>query len=416
MLIQRSFNIIEYFFKYLIILIPLALIIGPAPTDIILSLLALFIVLRSLYFKEYFYFNNIYFKVIFIFALYLIIISALSDNVKLSLESSIFYIRFILFSISLAYFFDKYEIVFNYFFIALIICVVFVSLDGFFQYFNGFNVFGFVSIHDGRISGVFKEELILGSYVSRLVPLCFFYISLKHSKSKTILLSAIFSIILFDILIYLSGERSAFVYLLLSTIIIIFLTQKLRSFRLYTFVCSILIIIIISFINPESKNRMIDNTLKQINFGQQGEKLRIFSEEHQDHYTTAIKMFKDSPIIGHGPKLFRELCDYEKYQTLWGCSTHPHNTYVQLMSETGLIGTIPVVTFFLFIIFKLFKQFVNLNFYKNKINLLSDEKIYIYLSLLISLWPLVPTGNFFGNWINAIYFIPFAILIRKKNE
>ena len=59
-------------------------------------------------------------------------------------------------------------------------------------------------------------------------------------------------------------------------------------------------------------------------------------------------------------------------------------------------------------------QFISLYIYKQNINLLSDERIYIYLALLISLWPIIPTGNFFGNWINAIYFIPFAILIRKN--
>ena len=74
--------------------------------------------------------------------------------------------------------------------------------------------------------------------------------------------------------------------------------------------------------------------------------IRIFSETHQAHYETAIKMFKDKPLIGHGPKtFFRKICNQEQYYVLYGCSTHPHNTYLQLLSETGLIGFIPIFSF-----------------------------------------------------------------------
>ena len=422
MFIKNLFNTIEYFFKYFIILIPIALIIGPAPTDTITSLLAFYIVIRSIYYKDFSYFNNIYFKIIIIFCIFLIINSLISDYTMLSLESSLFYVRFILYSIALAYFFDKYETIFNLFFISIIFCVIFVSLDGFFQYIFGINFFGFTSMHNGRISGVFRDELILGSFISRLVPLCFFYISLKYSNSKVIIISAIISIILFDILIYLSGERSAFIYLFLTTIIIIFLTQKFRMLRLLTFLVSLIIIIAISLVNPDSKYRMIDHTLNQINFGEinnenielQKKGLLIFSEEHNDHYKTAFNMFKDKPLIGHGPKSFREVCKFKEYKTTWGCSTHPHNSYIQLLSETGIIGFLPVCFLLFYLIYKMLMQFISLYIYKQNINLLSDERIYIYLALLISLWPIIPTGNFFGNWINAIYFIPFAILIRKN--
>ena len=413
-------NIIENFFKYLIIIFPAALIIGPAPTDVIMSILALFILIHAIYYREFYYLNNILFKAIFLFYIFLIFCSFMSTNILHSLESSIFYIRFGLFAACLAYFLDKYKNLEIWFFASLIFCVLFVSIDGFIQYFNGKNIFGFISEHNTRISGVFKDELILGSYVSRLLPLCLYYIVYKYGNSNIIFSITIFSIIIFDTLVFLSGERSAFLYLLIITIGVIFLTHKLRIIRIISIIISFVIIASVSLVDSGLKNRMINNTLKQFttstNYIDSGKKFYFFSEEHNDHYTTAFRMFIDSPIYGHGPKMFRKLCMDDKYKTIWGCSTHPHNTYMQLLSETGIVGFLSIFFLFLLIFYKFIKQFIYILFFNSKNKLISDDKIYIYLALFISLWPIIPTGNFFGNWLNAIYYIPIALLLRKKYE
>ena len=50
-------------------------------------------------------------------------------------------------------------------------------------------------------------------------------------------------------------------------------------------------------------------------------------------------MFLDKPIFGHGPKMFRVICKKNKYATgVRPCDTHPHNFYIQLLAETGIIG------------------------------------------------------------------------------
>ena len=50
-------------------------------------------------------------------------------------------------------------------------------------------------------------------------------------------------------------------------------------------------------------------------------------------------MFLDNKIFGQGPKSFRYLCNDDRFKiNKWSCSTHPHNYYIQLLAETGLIG------------------------------------------------------------------------------
>ena len=56
-------------------------------------------------------------------------------------------------------------------------------------------------------------------------------------------------------------------------------------------------------------------------------------------YLLSYKMFLDSPIIGIGPNNFRKVCNNQKYfVNQYSCSTHPHNTFIQIFAEIGIVG------------------------------------------------------------------------------
>ena len=83
--------------------------------------------------------------------------------------------------------------------------------DGFFQYFTGKNVFGFEIIEENRISSFFRDELILGSYLSRLLPLLFgLYILLKLKLNNKFQFIIIIIFVLTEVLVFMSGERTSF--------------------------------------------------------------------------------------------------------------------------------------------------------------------------------------------------------------
>ena len=91
------------------------------------------------------------------------------------------------------------------------------------------------------------------------------------------------------------------------------------------------------------------------------------------------------------------------------CTSHPHNTYVQLLAETGLLGTFMVFFLFIFISY-LSAKHIFLKLFKNK-NLFSFQEICIISSILITLWPLITSGSFFNNYLNVIYFYPIGIFL-----
>ena len=106
---------------------------------------------------------------------------------------------------------------------------------------------------------------------------------------------------------------------------------------------------------------MVSETVKQITWnsktGSAKNEKYIFSYEHHNHYKSALKIFNDYKIFGAGPRMFRELCSKKKYITSWeSCSTHPHNNYVQLLSETGIVGFGFVSIIFFYVIFQILKH------------------------------------------------------------
>ena len=75
-----------------------------------------------------------------------------------------------------------------------------------------------------------------------------------------------------------------------------------------------------------------------------------FGEYYSALYYSAYLMFEDNILFGQGPRMFRKLCGTDKFYVFGGCSTHHHNTYMQLHSELGLVGFVFIFSLFLTIL------------------------------------------------------------------
>ena len=102
-----------------------------------------------------------------------------------------------MFSLTIYFLLNKNTKLITYFLYILTFCISFVSIDAIFQYIYGINLFGLkIYADDGRISGIFHDELILGSYIVKLLPLLISLFFLYIDKIKKIYFLYIFIFLL----------------------------------------------------------------------------------------------------------------------------------------------------------------------------------------------------------------------------
>jgi len=107
---------------------------------------------------------------------------------------------------------------------------------------------------------------------------------------------------------------------------------------------------------------------------------------------------------------------YNEFFDINGCTTHPHNFYLQLLSETGIVGALFIFLNFLYLIIILIK-FLYRKLFKNIIEL-DNTKICLIINFIVFLFPLLPSGNFFNNWLNMTILIQisFYLFIFNKDK
>ena len=406
----------------IIYLFPLSIIIGNFYSNFIVALGSLTFFIYSII-KKREEFNNPFFKIFLIFWFLIVVRSLFTSDILFSFKSSFLFIRYALFCLLVKFLILNNKYFLKNFFKINVILLIFISIDALIQFYFGKNLFGtFASqIENNRISGVFGKELILGSFITKISFILFAINIIKKNHYYNF-----FLIIFFFIVVFITGERASF-FLFMVGIFYSFLFFREKKIYLYSLIVALILLTTIIINKDSIKKRMILQTFNQLysetntNFNVP-KKLFLFSEGHQILIFSALNMFYQNPFIGVGPNLYRFECENEKYfisgknypnfgsgrDLINHCNTHPHNYYVQILSETGIIG-------FLFIFLTLIK-FIHYsvkilhNQVKKKIYI-SHYKIFIFSAIIINLWPFITTGNFFGSSAANLFWLPVGFFL-----
>ncbi|MDC3053925.1 O-antigen ligase family protein [Candidatus Pelagibacter sp.] len=300
------------------------------------------------------------------------------------------------------------------FFKIIFLVLVFVGLDTLFQYFNEKDIFGFKidEGHGRRLSGPFGDEYIVGSYMCK-----FFFLSLLFFEEKNLKYFKSFLIVAFLMLIVLTNERAASIMFFISTIIYLLLNNEFSiKEKCLGFLIFLTLLISLFSLNKNLKNHFFDRTFEQIGITQTNKisHNNFLDSQWGAHFLTSIEIYKNNKFWGSGIKTFRKECANENYSTIKTaevksrCNTHPHNIYLEILSETGLIGFIP----FICIIFYLSARILKNLFFNSKSY---NKNLIIGLSFFILFNPFQTTGAFFSTWNGSFYWIIIPFVIRINN-
>jgi len=419
------------FFNILLGLVPISFISGNMLININIILIissSLIFFGRDLFRINYFFLD----KLLFLFFFLILLTGTINDfyfySIKLAWKGyfattlkSLFFLKYVLLYIVLRYLIEKNILNLKYFFIASFFGTLFVSFDIIYQFVNGVDIFGYKGIKN-NLAGPFGDELIAGGYIQRFSIFSFFLIPLFYQQNFMRYLNYLIPIlfIIFFITIILSGNRMPLLLFLFSTYLIIIFNKQTRKFFLPALLVTTVIFYL--FINLNSK---VNENFRA--FYSQISKMTVIVIEkdlknnYVPPYLREFLTFYDTWLmhkyIGGGIKNFRYYChkrpNIDKNSKSI-CNMHPHNYYLEILTETGIIGFSLITLAFLTIIhLTLIKKYLltsALN--KNKIIV---PFIFLFLA---EIFPIKSTGSFFTTGNTTYLFIIIGILIglmRKEN-
>ena len=279
-------------------------------------------------------------------------------------------------------------------------------------------------MHPRKLSGPFGDELIAGGYIQRFSIFALFslFLFLKIKRPYlTLSLTILFLLLLISII--LSGNRMPLILFIFLIFLVLVFEKGVRKYILPIFLMTSIVFSSAYYFNNEVKinfDKFVGSTTGVVNifFTDIGKKDKILKEADVPLYYQEFRSFyetwKMNKLIGGGVKSFRENCkrreiknDYERTE----CNTHPHNYYLEIMSEIGLIGFLLVTFIFFSVVYKSFKENYQKNIYSNKVII---AILFVFIAEII---PIRSSGSFFTTGNATFIFLLYAILlgsIKKK--
>ena len=424
--------------NFLLAAIPISFIAGNLfiNLNILLIIISTLIIFKNKVFSIKY---NIIDKLIF-FAFALILVSGTINSFQIYLDDknsiqnskilikSFLYFRYLLFYLILRFLVEENIFNFKIFFLSSFVCSIFVSVDLIYQFIFGYDIFGLNQdlSSPNKFSGPFGDELIAGSYLQKFGFLSFFFIPLflniKNKKLVYLYLSILFFLILFSLTI--SGNRMPFILFIFIILSIFLLEKRTRKYFIPLVLITIIIFSLIFKYNSTTQNYFkhfvkMSVEIKEATFNFvfknfSNKELELFEKDPQlfipntyfKELYSGVATWRQNKVIGGGLDSFYSNC----VKSINDCSSHPHNYYLEILSEIGVIGLIIFLLIFGKVFFDTFylKYIRNINF-----NNLIIPFMFLFLA---EIFPIKTSGSFFTTGNASFIFFILAITVALSRR
>ncbi len=314
------------------------------------------------------------------------------------------------------------------------LCVL-ISIDTMYQFINytseygfGNDLLGFSSNWYGRLTGPFGDELVPGAFISKFGLIGYAFIISNKTLKNNLLVEVIY-LGLILVVCFASGERMAFATYCMSLCVLLLFLNKRRKAIILTILFGGFLIFSIYKLHPFYNDYRIiesneyhqglkiekifkceDNPNKlctkiiNVQPGLKNVLMNFSTSAYGEIYLLAFKMFRDNPFTGIGISNFEYTCNniakYKNMMQNYNCASHPHNIYIQWLTEGGLI------TFLIFIVYMLI---LSLFIFRNKGSY--ENRIISLAVILIMFWPIMSTGSLIKNWNGVLTFYVISLCL-----
>ncbi len=372
---------------------PFFLLIERSPADAWLSILALAFAVRSLYQRDGAWLAHGWVRAAFVFWFVCMLSASLSILPTYALGEAMSWFRFPLFAMATAFWLglDK-----------RLIYAMLLSTGIGMMMMTG--ILTAEMLIEGQKGGRLTwpyGDLVPGNYLAKagLPAFCVMVALAVGGKGKrSFVMGALASVSL--ALSVLAGERVNLIIRLFAGILAgVSWNFEWRKLALVTAGFSLVIISVFMF-KGSMEGRFTTAILDDLPIGVDSDYYRVMGG--------GVMAFLDAPLLGLGTANYRDLCaDILAEGSAFRCDNHPHNFYIQLMAETGILG----LAAGLFMIFAM----VITSFRAGRANNQNVAAATAYIVPLGLFFPLQSTADFFGQWNNIFLWSAVALSMAAVN-
>ena len=372
---------------------PLILLVERSPADAWLTICALSFAVRAILKKDGSWLKVFWVRAVFAFWGVCLLSAALSDLPAYSLGEAFIWIRFPLFAMASCFWLatDKRLLyaMMGMTMLGMIIMTGILTAEVL-----------IVGQQGGRLSWPYGD-LVPGNYLAKAgLPAFSVLIALAVSAHRAIAVPAgLVSLVTIAISV-MTGERINFIIRACGGMLAA-VVWKPKLGRLVGLVSlETAAILLLFFATPTLGNRFIDRFISELPTQSDSPYLRVWNG--------GIDAFETAPLLGIGPDNYRLLCaDISAGQLDVDCHTHPHNYYLQIAAETGLVGLIAGSVMVGSIIWCCLIFGI-----RNKENVIAATAFVVPLGLF---FPIQSTADFFGQWNNIFMWSAVALALSAGN-
>ena len=381
----------DRFFHIFWLLGPFILLIERSPADAWLTILALGFVVRVIIKRETAWLQHFWVRAAFAFWGVCLLSAAMSNDPGYSLGEAAAWVRFPLFAMATAFWLGRdrrllYLMLISTAIAVMVMCGILAAeliIEG---------------QRDRRLRWPY-DDLVPGSYLAKTgLPVAAIAVALVASvKGRLAIFATVFAVTVF-VFTMLTGER-------VNTLIVIAggilagLVWKPNLLRIGAFLVGLICAFIgVLLIFPDSGARYISNFIEHLPTG-----------AHSPYYRAMMPAwlaFEQAPWLGIGTGNFRNMClDIIAARPILGqnldCPPHPHNFYLQILGETGIIGFVFGSVFLGSLVWLCFK--VGRAMHGNVV--LATAWVIPFAFF----WPIASSSDFFGQWNNIFIWSGVAL-------
>ena len=368
---------------------PFILLIERSPADVWLSVLAIAFVFRSIFKHDWAWLRVFWVKACFLFLAVCMLSSAMSAIPSYAFSEGLAWFRFPLFAMATTFWLCTDR--------RMLYAMLISTALGMFLMTG---ILAAEMIIEGQKGGRLSwpyNDLVSGNYLSKVGLPAFTIIMALAVGAKPRLALIMGSLSLTTIIMsVLTGERINFLIRACGGMLAALAWQPNWRRYIILIIVEIFAVTAVFVAMPNVQDRFSNALVNSLPTGSQSDYYQVMG--------AGLIVFETAPVLGIGPATHRELCPSILGETpKFRCDNHPHNFYIQFLTETGVIGLITGSVMIFSIILAAF-----VGWRKNRANVVAATAFVIPFGLF---FPIQSTGDFFGQWNNIFMWSAIALAL-----